>query len=319
MILTFCTLLCFSANALWGKQRSYSKHATELRAAAARSAEQVIGIAKQSTVDGDITCYDQNRSYFLSQMARAVSFPKEPTFNAERTLFYETAIEIFATNAHLLHETEIKIPKKIHQVWIGSEPPREVLKLAKTVKKCHPDFEYKLWRDSDLAEFGLDTAPLFLAAPNWGEKADILRYCILHKYGGVYLDMDIACYTSIEPLMKGIDFFAGIPDFKFFEIANGVIGCVPRHPIMERMLKNLIPANSFEGRTMGTVERTGPLLFTRIITQCWHEGIAGDVLIFPINYFYSLRENLAISYLRHFGHGWWSKPERINKLVENKK
>lgn len=300
---------------LFGRERFLSKHATELR----DLPNDGQSLTAQSGLSISPSNCDENKNYFLNQMLRAVFFPKKPAFNFEQTILYETAIDIFATNAHLLHETEIKIPKKIHQIWIGSEPPPEVIKLSKTVKKYHPDFEYKLWRDNDLSEFGLDTNPLFLAAPNWGEKADIFRYYILYTYGGVYFDMDITCYKSIEPLMHGIGFFAGIPDFNFFEIANGVIGCVSHHPIIERMITRLISANSTEGRTIGTIERTGPELFTRVITECWKEGNARDLLIFPINYFYPSRENVAISYTYHLGHGWWSRPDRINKLHGNKK
>jgi mannosyltransferase OCH1-like enzyme len=296
--------------------RAQSKHTTELRSFSQQTDDFVIEHAHAQISEFSD---EHNRSYFLEQMSRGVFFPKKPVFDPEQTLFYAAAVDIFAKNAFLLHKPDIRIPKKIHQIWIGSEPPAEVLRLAHTLKKHNPDFEYKLWRDADLASFGLDTSPLFWAAPNWGERADIFRYCILHKHGGIYCDMDIVCYQSFEPLIHGIDFFAGIPDGNYFEIANGVIGCVPGHPIMRRILERIISAQSADGIALGTVERTGPLLFTRVITECWDEGIAQDLLIFPLNYFYHSTQGNSTAYAYHYGHGWWSKPERIRKLSQTHK
>jgi mannosyltransferase OCH1-like enzyme len=313
----FLIPIIFSVQLISSHNHPVSKHTFELR-----EASRPCLLSNQEVVNASGDAFNplrfqENKNYFLEQMAQGMFFPKKPAFDPEQTLFYETAIDIFAKNASLLHKPDIRIPKKIHQIWIGSEPPAEVLLLAETLKKHNPDFEYKLWRDADLASFGLDTSPLFWAAPNWGERADIFRYCILHKHGGIYCDMDIICYQSFEPLIHGIDFFAGIPDFSHCEILNAVIGCVPGHPIMARMLKKLIFVRSFEGRRMGTVERTGPLLFSRVITECWREGLASGALIFPVNYLYPSHQNLSISYTHHYGHGWWSKPERIQKLCKD--
>ena len=37
----------------------------------------------------------------------------------------------------------------------------------------------------------------FLSAHNYGMKSDILRYEILHTYGGVYIDTDYECVINI--------------------------------------------------------------------------------------------------------------------------
>jgi mannosyltransferase OCH1-like enzyme len=33
-------------------------------------------------------------------------------------------------------------------------------------------------------------------------KSDILRYEVLHKLGGVYVDFDFLCLKNIEPLLQ---------------------------------------------------------------------------------------------------------------------
>jgi predicted small lipoprotein YifL len=94
------------------------------------------------------------------------------------------------------------IPRSIHQIWLGP------------VDKLHGDYAekvaawqayaaqlgytYRLWREADLAELRADMAPgnaelfdEFSAMHAYQAAADILRYEIVHKHGGVYADCDI--------------------------------------------------------------------------------------------------------------------------------
>ena len=44
-----------------------------------------------------------------------------------------------------------KIPKKIHQIWIGNAPiPDHCAAFGKEMQEMHPDWEYKLWRHEDI-------------------------------------------------------------------------------------------------------------------------------------------------------------------------
>lgn len=37
----------------------------------------------------------------------------------------------------------------------------------------------------------------YSSAKNWGMKSDILRYEILQKFGGVYIDTDYECLLNV--------------------------------------------------------------------------------------------------------------------------
>jgi LmbE family N-acetylglucosaminyl deacetylase len=101
------------------------------------------------------------------------------------------------------------IPKLIHQIWFGSPPSgiRKVLfenneKIARS-----KGFEYKLWKQDDFNAFELTVTwggiqKALMAGKEFMEKAgitspnnirmaqvaDLARYELLHKFGGVYLD-----------------------------------------------------------------------------------------------------------------------------------
>lgn len=91
-----------------------------------------------------------------------------------------------------------KIPKIIHQIWLGSPLPKQYKKYQKSWRHHHPDWEYKLWTDADVEAFQLHNKKLFDEAKNYGEKSDIFRYEILHRYGGVYIDTDIECLKPFD-------------------------------------------------------------------------------------------------------------------------
>lgn len=98
------------------------------------------------------------------------------------------------------------ISKTLHQIWLGSDPlPVEYARFIQTWKDHHPDWEYKLWTDSDIAPDFVTYSFIseiddVCITPNV-YKADILRYEILHKYGGVYVDVDFECHKPIDELL----------------------------------------------------------------------------------------------------------------------
>ena len=95
------------------------------------------------------------------------------------------------------------IERKLHITWIGdmSKCPR---KLIQTWRDKNPKFEFKLW-DND-AVFGRKwvNSKRIQEAADWNGKADIIRYEILYRYGGILVDADSQCLQAIpETLLEG--------------------------------------------------------------------------------------------------------------------
>lgn len=134
------------------------------------------------------------------------------------------------------------VPKVIHQIWLGPKrPPQFFLKFRDSWLKRHPEWEYRLWTDADVAKMDFDLKDLYEQSNNYGEKSDILRCEILLKYGGVYVDADFECLKPFDEIVSKYDFFAGIePPHEIPEsdhvllISNALIGSVPGHPILRR-------------------------------------------------------------------------------------
>lgn len=61
-----------------------------------------------------------------------------------------------------------------------------------------------LWTDDSVAALVpfLRNRMAFERAPNFGEKADVLRYELLYAFGGVYVDVDMQCVGTFERLVE---------------------------------------------------------------------------------------------------------------------
>jgi mannosyltransferase OCH1-like enzyme len=90
---------------------------------------------------------------------------------------------------------QARIPRTIHQIWFGPNPrPQQWMS---TWRERHPGWSYQLWTEETLPQ--LANQRLFETLGSlWHGKADLARYEILHRYGGVYIDADAEC---VRPLV----------------------------------------------------------------------------------------------------------------------
>jgi inositol phosphorylceramide mannosyltransferase catalytic subunit len=157
----------------------------------------------------------------------------------------------------------ILIPKKIHMIWLGCEPPTFCLKMFESWKKFHPDWEVKLWRESDIDAFQLKNRKAYDAAKNLAEKSDIARYEILYRIGGLYVDADFECLHSFDYLHKMCKFYAGLGlDYDDSFLYNGLIGAAPKHPILRKCIALIHPGPGDNNPDRIQYD-TGPGLITR--------------------------------------------------------
>jgi len=164
----------------------------------------------------------------------------------------------------------ILIPKIIHQIWIGPLPPP--LECMQTWKIAHPDYEYIFWNEAEIEKRGI-TFECSRQIENIREingKADIMRWEILWRYGGVFFDADSIC---IEPLDA---FFLEKRAFATYEcenvrkglVATGTLGFTPNDPLCRDILDWILSDESEEPirelRAWGSV---GPALLTRFLNS----------------------------------------------------
>jgi len=184
-----------------------------------------------------------------------------------------------------------KIPKIIHVVWINGKiddcsVPKELKKYIVTWIEKHPEWKFKLWTDADVAKITLDNQDLYDDATNFGVKSDILKYEIVYRYGGVYVDTDFESLQPLDYLHHCYDFYVGIQplDTQYLQLGAALFAATPGHKILEHVIKTM--KHSYNTHK-GAPAKTGPIHFTRAFFAIADTLDTTDIA-FPASYFYPL-------------------------------
>lgn len=222
------------------------------------------------------------------------------------------------------------IPKIIHQTWKDSNVPSKWDDYVATVKRLNPDWQYRLWTDEDNDAFVAKEYPEFLDIfRNLSRgimRADIIRYLIMYKIGGVYLDLDYEMLKPFDfkneelviPLNRSIAF----GDAKD-ELGNCIFASVPGHQFWKDVISDLQNNPPEITEYVEIINATGPGLLTRI----FNEGAYPDVSL-PDRIIYhppSTNNPAQIRKIKNNGqslgihHHWGSWKERWSSAYLKKK
>lgn len=208
--------------------------------------------------------------------------------------------------------SQLKIPKIIHQIWLGSPVPEsfKVLQQSWIAHHIGRDWLYKLWTDEDVKHMHLYNQEFYDATDNYGIKSDILRLEIIYHYGGVYIDMDYECLQALDDLHYTYDFYTALQplDTSFIQLGSALFGACPKHPI----IKHCIETVKDDWHLKGAPKKTGPVHFTKSFYACASTKGNKDIA-FPAFYFYPLgcqeTEENRNSWTKQgaFAVHWWAK------------
>jgi len=173
------------------------------------------------------------------------------------------------------------IPKVILQTWHSKNLDPPMAKASATFRNLNPDYEYRLFDDSDIKRF-LETAfpaevieAYFILKPK-AFRADLFRYCYLYQHGGVYFDMDFSGLVPLKRILGPTDTFVSAWDRKAAgpgAIFQAFLACVPRHPVMKEAISMCVYniQNRKKFSKTNCLNYTGPGLFgkawQKVVTQ----------------------------------------------------
>ncbi len=168
------------------------------------------------------------------------------------------------------------IPKVFHQIWLGPDPlPKEYAALQRSWTSRHPGWELRLWTEDTLPD-DLERREIYERLRRPAERSDLLRFELLARHGGVYVDADFECLRSIEPLLDGVTFFCAYNDPG--RVNNAIVGSVAQHPLALRAIRELRPRETY-----GPVDKegTGPLFLNRLVADFPEVTIFAEELFYP--------------------------------------
>lgn len=252
----------------------------------------------------------------------AFAFPNFETFQGSKSSKWKKLKEediqdirfykkLFEKNFTVAAFDGTRIPEVVHFIWLGPNSfPQESIKNVSSWKELHPDWTFKFWTDDPerpcplpgmekhlISELELPYLGTFLERTNnWGERSDMLRYEILFKEGGVYVDHDVTCYRSFSALNPVYDFYACLEAPHPAEgqktqifACNCVIGSIPNHPIFESMMEKIVSRwDNIEAAHMNETSRVLHRTFLSF-TEAVREGANSSYyrnILFPAYFFF---------------------------------
>lgn len=171
------------------------------------------------------------------------------------------------------------IPRVIHQIYEDMEgPPSSLLKISESWREKNLDWEYRFWTKKDINEFLSDfypeLIPIYTSFHYAVQRWDAIRYLILYKLGGVYVDMDYECTESIASLLQGVECAMGLEPAghcvlrrKPYIVGNAFMATIPRHPYFKELIDTVFyKANriSYSSPAQEILNSTGPYMTTRV-------------------------------------------------------
>lgn len=189
------------------------------------------------------------------------------------------------------------IPRIIHQLWgfwSGDTVPPEWMERARSWKRHHPSWEYRLWTAAECNEIIETHYPDFLEV-YWSysypvQRADAARICLLRRFGGVYADMDIECLRSVEPLIAGHravmieepsvhDLGAG----NRMVVSNAFMAAEPEHPYIRDVYEALAGESRLAVTHRDVLDTTGPGMLGTVFSRRPRPEVhlADNQVVFP--------------------------------------
>lgn len=230
--------------------------------------------------------------------------------------------------------SKMKIPRIIHQTWKTKETPTHFRGFAESWRNLHPSWDFVFWDDDDNEKFIAEHFPWFIRFYRRYEfdiqRVDAVRYFILLKYGGVYIDLDFECLKPIDALLADEQCVLCLEPREHcryhnlpYIISNAFMATTPRHPFFNNIIKELVFYRSNSSSINDFVlQTTGPFVLNRVYERFSDQAalkILPSSLLFPLSYREAERRlyltesevlatRLADAYGIHYHWGtWWAK------------
>ena len=170
-----------------------------------------------------------------------------------------------------------EIPRIIHQTWISTKLPAFYAPWLRSWLVKNPTWQYWFWTDDDIRNFIAHDYGQYLALYDSYKKninrADAMRYFVLHKYGGLYADIDVECLRPLDDITSKHS--CVLPEEHHAHsyllhrrsppanVVNAVMACRPGHPYFWKVIKEL-PRQQTQSDLL---YQTGPFLIDAVLRK----------------------------------------------------
>ncbi len=174
------------------------------------------------------------------------------------------------------------IPKTLHLIWIGDES-KQPNAMIESWCKMNPSYTVRLWGNQDLVTMPWKAMPQIKA---WFPReingaADVMRWEVLYRFGGVAVDADSWCVRPLEDWLLEPDCFA-VWENEIVRpglIACGAMGAIPEHPLIGQVLSDILADENLTAKMAW--ETVGPGRLTKTVQLHQYPNLT----VYPSHYF----------------------------------
>lgn len=232
------------------------------------------------------------------------------------------------------------IPSILSQTWKSAELPAAAAALQRGWRSLNPELEYRFYDDAACREVVAETFPLLLAdydrLPAAVMKADVFRYAVIYRDGGIYADIDMECLRPVKGLLAFGNCLVAIEAHlgrtrqselgypHGVQIANCIFAAAPGHPFIREAVERAVALSRAQGgvTTASIEDVTGPRMLTRLLFEVPRPDVVilpQIVLMAPLDYpnIWPINRHM---HARHRTFGTWKggrqRPPLRRRLIE---
>jgi len=156
------------------------------------------------------------------------------------------------------------ISKIIHQINLGNRKLSDVEReWQSSWHHHHPEWEYNIWDEKQIeAKLNITTPNILNECNSFSERSDILRFEILHQYGGVYIDTDFECLKPIDDLITDKRFLIFRQNDKY--ICGAFFAACKGNKKVQKLIRGLPRRFKTHGH-LSAHKKYGPLYLTETL------------------------------------------------------
>jgi mannosyltransferase OCH1-like enzyme len=188
------------------------------------------------------------------------------------------------------------IPLNIYQTWETKELPPKMLETCNLIKSANLEFKYYLYDNNDCREFIKNNfeKEVLNAYDNiipGAYRADLWRYCILYKNGGVYLDIKFKCANGFKFIqLTEKEHF--VQDRNPVDVYNGLLVTKPNNEIMLKCINKIVENVNNKYYGSNSLEPTGPHMICQYFSQ-------NEINNMELKFNYILNEQFSDYFILH--------------------
>jgi mannosyltransferase OCH1-like enzyme len=167
----------------------------------------------------------------------------------------------------------MNIPKIIYQTWKTKNLHPNVQQIRNNIQILNPDYKIILFDDTDMDNWINENCEQYIINAynmlyNGAAKADLWRYLIIYKNGGIYLDIDSSIDCSLDLLIQTNDSAVISREGNKGYFLQWLLIFEKEHPILKSTIDKCIYNINNKTHT-DVVFLTGPGVFTEAINETY--------------------------------------------------